>query len=60
MSYWVDFMDTYLCDDEFSECHRPKDEPIHFLRPVRFFLYDPSWTMLADYLKDGDVTNLRD
>ena len=49
-------MDKYLCDTDHADCKRSKDQPVDFLRPIRYYLFDPSWSMLANYLfLDGNV-----
>jgi len=61
MVQWIEFMDEYMCDDEHADCGRDKSKPIEFLRPIRYFLYDPSWTMLSNYLsKNGDSSLFRE
>lgn len=61
MVQWIEFMDKHMCDDEHADCGRDKTKPIEFLRPIRYFLYDPSWTMLANYLsKNGDSSLFRE
>ena len=60
MDDWVTFMDQLQCDhkfpDEFSiENSKCKEEvaakEIHFLRPINYFLFDPTWSMVREFLQ---------
>ena len=47
MEDWVRFMDTHLCDRPDSHCDPDAhSKPVHFLRPMQFFLFDPTWAMV--------------
>lgn len=51
MEDWVKFMDTHLCDRPGSQCDPDAvNKPVHFLRPVQFFLFDPTWAMVQEFL----------
>ena len=60
MLEWIQFMDKYLCGEEAADCERAPGSEIHFLRPVRFYLFDPSWSMMAELFRDKTTTMFRE
>ena len=51
MEDWVRFMDSHLCDREESKCDPDAySKPVHFLRPMQFYLFDPTWGMVQEFL----------
>lgn len=50
MEDWVNFMDTYLCDYDESQCGRDLTEPVPHARSDAFFLFDPSWAMVQELI----------
>ena len=47
---WINFMDHYLCDYEGSQCGRDVSEPIPWKRSVGFFIFEPTWAMVAEFI----------
>lgn len=54
---WIKFMDKYLCEEEAADCGATE---IHFLRPVRFYLFDPSWSMMAELFRTKTTNIFRE
>jgi hypothetical protein len=51
MHDWVVFMDTKLCDYEAAQCGRDMSVPVHPARTLQFFVFDPSWAMVQEFLQ---------
>jgi len=51
MHDWVNFMDTYLCDYEDAQCGRDLSAPVHPERIIQFFIFDPSWAMIQEFIQ---------
>ena len=57
---WIEFMDKYLCEEEAADCERAPGSEIHFLRPLRFYLFDPSWSMMAELFREKTTKRFRE
>jgi hypothetical protein len=57
---WIKFMDKYLCQEEAADCKRDPNSEIHFLRPVRFYLFDSSWSMMAELFRNKTTNIFRE
>ena len=53
-------MDSHLCHEDGGDCNRDPKSEVNFLRPMRFYLFDPSWTMLGEMIKNKDTTMFRE
>jgi hypothetical protein len=52
---WTKFMDVYWCYRDQQCKDDVMNNPVHFLRPMRYFMFDPTWSMVQEFLQNNST-----